>query len=191
MQVAEVTGMLEGEDAPPAVFLSLVGARCPGKENPDLSAGIAFSNDIVVRSDARMTPYGVEKGIQVLTLSSQAFQFKVERRPASPTKPHNAALPQAIPTRPLVPQLKAVHNFKCDLVHISRVTIMGCIIASMDGRCVALDFAALIVHYPCNRTVARDYAQARSLVARLRDPRNVGWILLANRALRSSRWLCH
>src|SRR6185312_14592348 len=80
MQVAEVTGMLKRENAPGAVFLPLVGAGCPREENPDLSAGIGFSNDVVLRSNAHTTFHGLEKGIQVLSLSSQAFQFQVERR---------------------------------------------------------------------------------------------------------------
>src|SRR5689334_23088593 len=88
MQVAEVAGMLKREDAPAAVFFPLVGAGCPREENPDLPAGIGFSNDVVLRSNAHTTFHGLEKDIQVLSLSSQAFQFQVERRPALPTKPY-------------------------------------------------------------------------------------------------------
>ena len=109
MQVAEVAGMLKGEDAPTAVFLPLVRAGCPREENPDLSAGIGFSNDVVLRSKAHTTFHGLEKGIQVLSLSSQAFQFQVERRPTTPTKPHTNRLPQGRTT-----QRMQLHNHpKC------------------------------------------------------------------------------
>jgi hypothetical protein len=72
--------MLKRENAPGAVFFSFVGTGCPREENLNLSAGIGFSSDVAQRRNAHTTFHGLEKGIQVLSLSSQAFQFQVERR---------------------------------------------------------------------------------------------------------------
>ena len=98
MQVAEITGMLKGEDAPATVFFPSVGAGCHGEETLDLSGGIGFANDIVVRGDAHTSFYRLEKNIQVLSLGPQAFQFQVERRPAAPTDTQIAAPQRRNPT---------------------------------------------------------------------------------------------
>src|SRR6185437_10343584 len=83
LQVAEITGVLKGKDAPATILFPLIGTGCPGEEDLDLSAGIGFANDIVVHSDAHTTCHRLVKDIPVLSLSSQAFQFQVKRRPTA------------------------------------------------------------------------------------------------------------
>jgi hypothetical protein len=94
MQIAEITGVLKGEDAPASGFFRSVGTGCPREENLNLIAGIGFANDIVVRSDAHTTLHRLEKNPQIRSLRSQAFQLQLERRLSSPKNAHLA------PSRP-------------------------------------------------------------------------------------------
>jgi len=80
MQVAEVTGVLEREDAAGAVLLPFVGTGRPGEENPHLCCGIGFTNDVVMRGNTDTTFNRPEKDIHVVGLRTQTFQFQTERR---------------------------------------------------------------------------------------------------------------
>lgn len=92
MQVAEVAGVMEGQDAPAAVLFPSVRTGCSGEDDLHLFRDIAFTNDVRVRRDEDTTLYSLEEDVEILGLNAQAFESQAKGRVHPRIKSANASL---------------------------------------------------------------------------------------------------